>query len=105
MMGGNMNQMMKQIQKMQSKILEAQEKAGDLTVEATAGGGAVKVVVTGKKEIKELVISKDVIDPEDAEMLQDLVVAAINEGLKKADEMVQGEMAKVTGGVKIPGLF
>lgn len=105
MMGGNMNQMMRQIQKMQAKILETQEKAGEQTVEASAGGGAVTVVVSGKKELKSITIQKDVVDAEDVEMLQDLILAAVNEGLKQADEMVQAELAKVTGGVKIPGLF
>lgn len=112
MMPGNMNQMMKQIQKMQENIQKLQEELNQRTVEVTAGGGAVKVVITGKHEIRSLAISKDVVDPDDVEMLQDLVLAAVNEGIKKAEEMVSTEMAKVTGGLskmagmpKLPGLF
>jgi len=75
-------------------------------VESTAGGGAVTVIVTGKKEIKEITIKPEVVDPDDIEMLQDLVLAAVNEGLRKADEMASEEMGKVTGGLgKMPGLF
>ena len=112
MIPGNMNQMMKQLQKMQENIQKLQEELNSRTVEATAGGGAVKVVVTGKHEIKSLSIDKDVVDPDDVEMLQDLILAAVNEGIKKAEEMVQSEMGKVTGGLskmagmpKLPGLF
>lgn len=106
MFPGKMNQMMKQIQKMQKQMAEAQEKITTMTVEATAGGGAVQVVVSGAKEIKSLVISPEVVDPEDVEMLQDLVLAAVNEAMRKADEMVENEMKKVTGGMpKLPGMF
>lgn len=106
MIPGNMNQMMKQVQKMQANMAKAQEEIAKKTVEATAGG-AVKVVLTGDKRLVSVSIAKEVVDPEDVEMLQDLIVAAINEGMKKADEMSEAEMKKVMpGGMpKIPGLF
>jgi DNA-binding YbaB/EbfC family protein len=104
--GNNMNQMMKQIQKMQQSILKAQEEIGNMTVEGTAGGGAVKVVMSGKKEVKSITLSKDVVDPEDLEMLQDLLVAALADAYKNAEELTENEMKKVTGGMpRIPGLF
>lgn len=110
--GGNMNAMLKQLQKMQENIQKLQEEVSNRTVEASAGGGAIKVVVSGKKELMAITISKDVVDPDDIEMLQDLVLAAVNEALNKAEEMVSTEMNKVTGGLskmpgmpKIPGLF
>jgi len=105
MMGGNMNKMMKQVQKMQQDMLKMQEELGDRTVESTAGGGVVKVVANGRNEIIAVEIKPEAVDPEDVEMLQDLVVAAVNEALKKAQEMVSREMSKITGGLKIPGLF
>jgi hypothetical protein len=74
------------------------------TVESSAGGGAVSVVVTGKKELKEIKINPAAVDPDDVEMLEDLILAAVNEGLRKAEEMVTGEMARITGGLNIPGL-
>jgi len=105
--GGNMNQMLKQVQKMQQNMLKAQEEVAKKTVEATAGGGAVKVVVTGDRRIQSLTLSKEVVDPEDIEMLQDLILAAISEGMKRAEEMSEAEMKKIMpGGVpRIPGLF
>jgi DNA-binding YbaB/EbfC family protein len=106
MMGmGNMQKMMKQVQKMQADMAKMQEELGEKTVEASSGGGMVKVVVSGKQEVKEIAISPEAIDPEDVEMLQDMILAAVNEGLRKSQEMVSSEMAKVTGGLKIPGLF
>lgn len=106
MMGmGNMQKMMKQVQKMQADMAKLQEELGERTVESSAGGGMVRVVVSGKQEIKEISISPEAVDPEDVEMLQDMILAAVNEGLRKSQEMVSGEMAKVTGGLKIPGLF
>ncbi len=102
---GDMGKMMKQVQKMQADMAKAQEDLKEMTVEAASGGGAVRVVVTGKQEIKEIKISPEVIDPEDAEMLEDLVLAAVNEGLRKSAELQSEEMGKVTGGLKIPGLF
>lgn len=106
MIPGNMNQMLKQVQKMQANMAKAQEEIAKKTVEATTGG-AVKVVLTGDKRLVSVTIAKEVVDPEDVEMLQDLIVAAVNEGLKKADEMSESEMKKVMpGGMpKIPGLF
>lgn len=105
MMGGNMNKMMKQVQKMQQDMMKMQEELASRTVESTAGGGVVKVVANGKNEILSVEIKPEAVDPDDVEMLQDLVVAAVNEALKKAQEMVSEEMGKITGGLKIPGLF
>jgi len=102
---GNMGKLMKQVQKMQEEMLKLQEELKQRTVEATAGGGAVKAVANGKKELVEIKIEKDVVDPEDVEMLQDLILAAVNEALNKAEEMVSTEMGKLTGGLNIPGLF
>ncbi|MDR3270966.1 MAG: YbaB/EbfC family nucleoid-associated protein [Peptococcaceae bacterium] len=104
-MGGNMNQMLKQAQKMQEDMLRAQEEVKAKTVEASAGGGAVRVVVNGNMELLELHIQPEAIDPEDAEMLEDMVKAAVNEGFRQAQELINSEMGKVTGGLKIPGLF
>lgn len=104
--GGNMGNLMKQAQKMQKDMAKLQEELEQRTVDATAGGGAITVVATGKKEIKEIIIKPEVVDPDDVEMLQDLVMAAINEALRKADEMVNSEMGKITGGLGgMPGLF
>ncbi|HHU86136.1 MAG: YbaB/EbfC family nucleoid-associated protein [Pelotomaculaceae bacterium] len=105
MMGGNMNKMMKQVQKMQQEMLKMQEELATRTVESTAGGGVVKVVASGKNELVSIEIKPEAVDPEDVEMLQDLVLAAVNEALKKAQEMINGEMARLTGGLKIPGMF
>lgn len=105
MMGGNMNKMMKQVQKMQQDMMKMQEELGSRTVESTAGGGAVRVVANGKNEIISVEIKPEAVDPEDVEMLQDLIVAAVNEALKKAQDMVSQEMSKITGGLNIPGLF
>lgn len=102
---GNMNKMMKQVQKMQADLARLQEELASRTVEASAGGGMVKVLVTGKQELKAITIDPQAIDPEDPEMLQDLILAAVNEGLRKSSEMVAQEMARVTGGLNIPGLF
>ncbi len=104
-MGGNMNNIMKQAQKLQKQIEETKEQVESKTVEASAGGGAVSAVVSGKKQVIEIKINPDVVDPDDVEMLQDLVIAAVNEALNKAEQMVNEEMAKVTGGFNIPGLF
>ncbi|KNF07518.1 DNA-binding protein, YbaB/EbfC family [Gottschalkia purinilytica] len=104
-MGGNMGNMMKQVQKMQKKMVELQAELEEKEVETSAGGGAVTVKANGKKEIVSIVIDKDVVDPDDVEMLQDLILAATNEALRKAEEMVSGEMQKLTGGMNLPGLF
>jgi DNA-binding YbaB/EbfC family protein len=102
----DMGKMLKQARKLQEQIAKVQEQLASLTVEATTGGGMVKVVATGKKELQSIEISPEVIDPEEIDMLQDLVLAAVNEALRKADELATGEMSKVAGGLnlKIPGL-
>ena len=102
-MPGNMNNIMKQAQKMQRQMEEMQKELETKTVEATAGGEAVKVVVNGRKEVVEIELKPEVVAPEDIEMLQDLVMAAINEGLRKADEMVNSQMSTITGGLNLPG--
>lgn len=104
-MGGNMNNILKQAQKLQKQIEDLREEIEKRTVEASSGGGAVTAVVTGKKEIVDIKINKEVVDPDDVEMLQDLIIAALNEALSKAGEMMEQEMAKVTGGFNVPGLF
>jgi DNA-binding YbaB/EbfC family protein len=96
---------MKQAQMMQQRMAKLQEEASNRTAEATAGGGVVTAVVTGKNQLVSLTIKKEAVDPEDVEMLQDLVVAAINEALAKAQAEMAQEMSKVTGGISIPGLF
>lgn len=104
--GGGMGNLMKQAQKMQKDMAKLQEELELRTVETTAGGGAITVIATGKKEIKEINIKPEVVDPEDVEMLQDLILAAVNEAIRKADEMVNSEMGKITGGLGgMPGLF
>jgi len=100
----NMNSMMKQAQKLQKKMLQAQQDLATKTVEASAGGGMVKVVANGAQKIESIVLEKEVVDPEDVEMLQDLVLAAVNDALKKSQDMVSGEMSKLTGGMNIPGM-
>jgi DNA-binding YbaB/EbfC family protein len=99
-----MGNMMKQAQKLQAKMLKLQEELADKTVETTAGGGMVKVVANGKQQILSLQIEKEVVDPEDVEMLQDLILAAVNDALTKSQEMVSAEMSNLTGGLNIPGL-
>jgi nucleoid-associated protein EbfC len=101
----NMNKLMKQAQQMQAKMLKMQEELEEKTIEATAGGGVVKVVVNGKQEIVDLKIDPDAVDSEDVEMLEDLILAAVNEGIRKVQDMVNSEMGKLTGGMNIPGMF
>ena len=101
----NMGNIMKQAQKMQEQIAKLQEELDNRTVEASAGGGAVTAVASGKKQITEIRIKPEIVDPDDVEMLQDLILAAVNEALRKAEEMVSYEMSKITGGLGIPGLF
>jgi hypothetical protein len=100
----NMNSMMKQAQKLQKKMLQAQQDLATKTVEASSGGGMVKVVANGAQKIESIVLEKEVVDPEDVEMLQDLVLAAVNDALKKSQDMVSAEMGKLTGGMNIPGM-
>lgn len=101
----NMNQMIRQAQKMQDQITELQEdiEARDFT--AAAGGGAVELVMTGKKTIKSLTLKPEVVDPEDIEMLQDLIISAVNEAVNNIESTTEEEMSKITGGVSLPGLF
>ncbi len=101
----NMQGMMKKVQKMQQDMLKMQEELKNRTVEATAGGGAVTVVVTGRKTVEKVTIAPSAVDPEDVEMLEDLVTTAINEAMRKVDEMTEKEMSKITGGMKLPGMF
>lgn len=101
---GNMQQM-QQIQAMQALMEKTQEEIEAKVVEASAGGGAVSVKVNGKKELLEVNLKPEVVDPDDIEMLQDLIIAAVNEGLRQITEIGEAEMSKVTGGIGIPGLM
>ena len=101
---GNMGSMMKQVQKMQQEMARLQGELEEKTVESSAGGGVVAVVATGKKELKSISIKPEAVDPDDVEMLEDLILAAVNEALRKAEQMVAVEMSKITGGLNIPGL-
>ena len=104
-MGGmNMNALMKQAQKMQKPMEAAQAALAEQVVETTSGGGAVKVTATGKKEIKEIKINPDVVDPDDVEMLEDLILSAVNEALRQVDEIANGAMSKIAGG-NLGGMF
>ena len=105
MFGGNMQGMMKKVQKMQSEMTRLQDELKEREVEGTAGGEAVKAVVNGNKNLVSLTLSPDAVDPEDVEMLQDLIVTAVNDAMKKVDEMTEKELGKVTGGLKLPGMF
>ena|SRR5215467_695583 len=100
----NMGDLMKQAQQLQSKLARIQEEAANKTVEASAGGNMVTAVVNGRLEVVSLRVDSSVVTAGDVEMLQDLVIAAVNEGIRKAQKMVADEMGKVTGGLKIPGL-
>ena len=102
---GNMNNMMKQVQKMQKQMQQSQEELLAMVFEGTAGGGMVTVTVTGGKTVQEVKIKEEVVDPEDIEMLQDLILAATNDALKKVDEKTNATMGKFTQGLNIPGLF
>jgi len=104
-MSKGLAQIMKQAQMMQQKMARLQEEAAQQTAEATAGGGAVTAVVNGKNQILSLAIKKEAVDPEDVEMLQDLIVAAVNEALAKVHAEMAEQMGKITGGLNIPGLF
>lgn len=107
-MGGgaqNMNGMIKQAQKMQAKITELQEDIENREFKTTAGGGAVEVVMSGRKEIKSLIIKPEVVDPNDVEMLQDLVISAFNDAVHQIEDTSEKEMGAITGGVSFPGLF
>jgi hypothetical protein len=99
-----MQEMMRQAQVMQKKIAAMQEELADKTVEASSGGGMVTVKASGSQEIREITIDPGVVDADDLDMLQDLILTATNEALKKAKEMMESEMSKITGGLKIPGI-
>ncbi len=101
---GGIGNIMKQAQQMQRRMAEMQEELENKQVEASAGGGMVTAVVNGKQQLLELKIEPTAVDPEDVEMLQDLVTAAVNEAIKKSQQMAQEEMSKITGGMNIPGL-
>ena len=105
MFGGNMQGMMKKVQKMQKEMKKLQEDLKQRTVETTVGGGALTLVMNGEKNVESVHINPSIIDPEDAEMLEDLVVAAANEASKKVDDMMAQEMGKITGGMHLPGMF
>jgi len=98
----NPKQLMKQVQQMQAQM---QQRMAELRVEGSAGGGMVKATMNGNKEVLAVTIDKEAVDPNDVEMLQDLVVAAVNEAARKVDEEMQGQIGAMTGGMKIPGLF
>ena len=100
----NMNQMMKQVQQMQAEMMKAQESLKDEVVEASAGGGMVTVKMTGELELQELKIDPDAVDPEDVEMLQDMILAAVNEATRSAQELASAKMGQVTGGLGGLGL-
>ena len=104
-MSKGLAQIMKQAQMMQQKMAKLQEEAAQQTAEATAGGGAVTALVNGKNQLLSLTIKKEAVDPEDVEMLQDLIVAAVNEALAKVHAEMAEQMGKITGGLNIPGLF
>ena len=101
----NFGNIMKQAKKMQERMAQLQDELASKTVDATAGGGMVSVTVNGKFELLSIKIEKEVVNSDDVEMLQDLVVAAVNEGIRKAQEMAASEMGKITGGLQIPGLM
>ena len=101
----NFGNMMKQAQKMQAKMADMQEQLKTETLEASAGGGMVRVVITGDMQIRELVIDPVAIDPDDVEMLQDMVAAAVNEAIRSAQELASRRMGEITGGMNVPGLM
>ena len=101
---GNMQKQLAQMQAVQAKMDEVQQEIEQMEATATSGGGAVSVTVTGAKQIKDISIQQDVVDPDDVEMLQDLIMTAVNEALRQMEEISENEMSKVTGGLGIPGL-
>jgi hypothetical protein len=100
-----MGNMLRQAQQLQQRVARLQEEMASREVESSVGGGMVKVVANGKQEVVSITIEREVVNPEDTEMLQDLILSAVNDALKKSQEMVSAEMSKLTGGFKIPGLF
>jgi hypothetical protein len=103
--GMNMNSLMKQAQKMQKQMAQMQDELAEKKLEISSGGGAVKITVNGEKQIVDLKISPDVIDPDDVEMLQDLIMTAVNEAIRQMDEAVNSQMSQITGGMSLPGMF
>ena len=101
----DMKQMVKQAQQFQQRLTEMQAELAGKQVSASVGGGMVSATVNGRHELVSLTIDKEVVDPSDPQMLQDLVVSAVNEAMRKAQDMIEAEMAKITGGIKIPGMF
>ena len=102
--GGQMD-MMRQVQKLQEEVLKAQEALGEETITVTAGGGAITVVMTGQQRIQSISIAPEVVDPDDVQMLEDLVTAAVNEALQRSQELAGERMSALTGGLRIPGLI
>ena len=102
--GGSRNDMMLKIQKMQEEMARVQQEVEEAEYSASSGGGAVEVKVSGKHEVLSVKIQPDVVDPEDVEMLEDLLIASLNEAIRKANDTMEREMGKVTGGLNIPGL-
>ncbi len=100
----NMNSMMKQAQNLQKKMMKTQAELATKTIEASSGGGMVKIIANGAQRVESIALEKEVVDPEDIGMLQDLILAAVNDALNKSQEMVSSEMSKLTGGLNIPGL-
>ena len=100
-----MGQMVKQAQKLQAKMLKMQEELAERTIETSSGGGMIRVVANGKQQVVSIQIEKEVVDPDDIDMLQDLIMAAVNDALAKSQEMVSKEMGRLTGGMNIPGLM
>jgi nucleoid-associated protein EbfC len=105
MMGGNPRDLARQMQQMQNRLAKIQEELGSETVEASVGGGVVTITMTGHQQVESVTIDPDVVDPEDVETLQDLMVAAFNEALKKSQELASSRLGALTGGMKIPGLM
>jgi nucleoid-associated protein EbfC len=99
-----MNKFVRQAQELQTRLAKAQEELGNMTVEASSGGGAVTVTVDGQQKVRAIKIAKEVVNPEDVEMLEDLVLSAVSEGITKSQEMAAQHMGKITGGLKIPGM-
>lgn len=102
--GANMNNMIKQAKKVQEQIAKMQAELEERVLETSAGGGAITIKINGKQQIQEIKIKPEVLDPEDVEMLEDLILTAVNDAVKQSQDMVSGEMSKITGGLNIPGL-
>jgi len=101
----NYGKLLKQAQQMQAKMAQVQEELKDESVEASVGGGAVKVTISGDLQVKSVILDPSAVDPEDVEMLQDLIAAAVNEALRQAQELANAKMAAVTGGMNLPGMM